>query len=321
MHLEHTSSAHELEPRDLEIFETAVRYQMYHALALLAVGWLASREAPGTAAAGWAFVIGIAPLLRLTLRHGGHRGALARCRHPAGWRRLHLTGWLLLARAAPAELRSPSPRIATPRSVPMGIPKRYDTLLQALDRWFARGSAEAGRRAWSHAGPVAPPAATAPLTSPPPTLPWSLTLCVRSRTTIADGVVERANAQVARYAAAVEGWGAPWDVDAVAEDAFDALCEEFAEEPCPALGEEGGCLIYESRPATCRMTGLGMLTHSGELLENVCPIQGAFPEYAAFPPTPFDLHRFESLSEQFDLVATQAGWVATTVAGVAGRAN
>jgi uncharacterized membrane protein YgdD (TMEM256/DUF423 family) len=48
-----------LEPRLLEVFETAVRYQMYHALALLAVAWLASRV-PGSmsTAAGWLFVAG-----------------------------------------------------------------------------------------------------------------------------------------------------------------------------------------------------------------------------------------------------------------------
>lgn len=48
-----------VEPRLLEVFETAVRYQMYHALALLAVAWVASR-APGSmsTAAGWLFVAG-----------------------------------------------------------------------------------------------------------------------------------------------------------------------------------------------------------------------------------------------------------------------
>lgn len=44
----------------LEIFETGVRYQMYHALALLAVGWAASRwPHASTHAAGWAFIVGI----------------------------------------------------------------------------------------------------------------------------------------------------------------------------------------------------------------------------------------------------------------------
>jgi len=48
-----------LEPRQLEVFETAARYQMYHALALLAVAWAASRW-PGSlvTASGWLFVAG-----------------------------------------------------------------------------------------------------------------------------------------------------------------------------------------------------------------------------------------------------------------------
>ena len=49
-----------LAPDMLAVFETAVRYQMYHALALLAVAWAAARW-PGssTALAGWLFVAGI----------------------------------------------------------------------------------------------------------------------------------------------------------------------------------------------------------------------------------------------------------------------
>jgi len=48
-----------LEPRQLEVFETAARYQMYHALALLVVAWAASRW-PGSlvSASGWLFVAG-----------------------------------------------------------------------------------------------------------------------------------------------------------------------------------------------------------------------------------------------------------------------
>ncbi|MFC1661411.1 DUF423 domain-containing protein [Gemmatimonadota bacterium] len=47
-----------LPPEALATFETAVRYQMYHALALLVVAWQ-SRRAPGADLAGWAFVTGI----------------------------------------------------------------------------------------------------------------------------------------------------------------------------------------------------------------------------------------------------------------------
>ena len=44
----------------LAIFETGVRYQMYHALALLAVAWACTKW-PGawTTASGWLFVAGI----------------------------------------------------------------------------------------------------------------------------------------------------------------------------------------------------------------------------------------------------------------------
>ncbi len=48
-----------LEPRMLEVFETGSRYQMYHALALIAAAFVASRW-PGSlaSAAGWLFLAG-----------------------------------------------------------------------------------------------------------------------------------------------------------------------------------------------------------------------------------------------------------------------
>ena len=46
-------------PEYLSVFETGARYQMYHALALLAVAWAISRGAGSTAQwAGWLFLIG-----------------------------------------------------------------------------------------------------------------------------------------------------------------------------------------------------------------------------------------------------------------------
>lgn len=48
-----------LDPAALAVFETGARYQMYHALALLAVAWAASRwPSPWIARAGWLFVLG-----------------------------------------------------------------------------------------------------------------------------------------------------------------------------------------------------------------------------------------------------------------------
>lgn len=55
------SIRHRLTPEMLDVFETAVRYQLLHALALLAAAWAAQRW-PGrsSSAAGWLFLAGIA---------------------------------------------------------------------------------------------------------------------------------------------------------------------------------------------------------------------------------------------------------------------
>jgi uncharacterized membrane protein YgdD (TMEM256/DUF423 family) len=84
----------------LAVFEVGVRYQMYHALALLAVAW-GSERWPGTAtiAAGWLFVGGTAvfsgTLYLLALTGQKWLGAIT----PLGGVALIL-GWLLLAWAA-----------------------------------------------------------------------------------------------------------------------------------------------------------------------------------------------------------------------------
>jgi uncharacterized membrane protein YgdD (TMEM256/DUF423 family) len=49
-----------LAPRALEIFEVAVRYHMYHAIAMILAGLAVAAGARGAAAAGWMFQAGIA---------------------------------------------------------------------------------------------------------------------------------------------------------------------------------------------------------------------------------------------------------------------
>jgi uncharacterized membrane protein YgdD (TMEM256/DUF423 family) len=50
----------QLEPRMLEVFETAARYQMYHALGLFGAAWLYQQtESQAAQVAGWAFLAGI----------------------------------------------------------------------------------------------------------------------------------------------------------------------------------------------------------------------------------------------------------------------
>ena len=89
-----------LVPDMLQIFEVGVRYQMYHALALLGVGSVAGRLPGGTVAvAGWLFVAGTILFSGslYALSFTGHRwlGAIT----PLGGLAF-LAGWAALAWAA-----------------------------------------------------------------------------------------------------------------------------------------------------------------------------------------------------------------------------
>lgn len=86
-----------LTPEYLGIFETAARYQMYHALALLAVAWAITRGSGSTAQwAGWLFVAGTVlfsgSLYALALTGTRWLGAIT----PLGGVAF-LAGWLCLA--------------------------------------------------------------------------------------------------------------------------------------------------------------------------------------------------------------------------------
>ncbi|MCL4847530.1 MAG: DUF423 domain-containing protein [Acidobacteria bacterium] len=92
---------HRVPPERLVTFEIGVRYHMYHALALLAVAWLAARW-PGSSlvtTAGWLFVAGVVvfsgSLYALTLTGIRALGAIT----PIGGFAF-IAGWTCLAVAA-----------------------------------------------------------------------------------------------------------------------------------------------------------------------------------------------------------------------------
>jgi uncharacterized membrane protein YgdD (TMEM256/DUF423 family) len=101
-----------LSPEMLAVFETAVRYQMYHAFGILAAGWAASRW-PGRLirTGGWLFVGGTVvfsgSLYVLSLSGERRFGAIT----PIGGLAF-LTGWLLLALGCWKQRRGGTDRIA-----------------------------------------------------------------------------------------------------------------------------------------------------------------------------------------------------------------
>lgn len=86
-------------PAEIVVFETGARYQMYHALALLAVAWVAA-QGGGTFAtvAGWAFVIGTI-LFSGTLYYLGFTGSRALVMVTPIGGLAFLIGWVALAAA------------------------------------------------------------------------------------------------------------------------------------------------------------------------------------------------------------------------------
>ncbi|HEU4684605.1 MAG TPA: YkgJ family cysteine cluster protein [Nitrospira sp.] len=90
-----------------------------------------------------------------------------------------------------------------------------------------------------------------------------------------DAVVTRAAEQIMQMEAAypllrqtpyLDGWR---DAD------IDRLVEQFRTMPCPALGHEGRCELYEHRPLVCR--SMGIPTEEGGTVQGACPVQNALP--------------------------------------------
>jgi len=139
-------------------------------------------------------------------------------------------------------------------------------------------------------------------------------------------LLARAGAAATRQRELAPEWEPPFDVRELGEAPFDELCDALAAEPCPCL-QDGACVIYEGRPAVCRMMGLGLESPDGRGLANGCPIQAEFPAYAALPARRFDLPAFETTEEAclveaglilFD-AADAAGYETTVALALAGQ--
>lgn len=190
----------------------------------------------------------------------------------------------------------------------------YPQLLATLDEWFRDGVAQAGagvvlcRRGCSECcyGPFDISAADAEMV---------VGAVSQLPTAVRSDVAARARQQVARYELVAPDWHRPWDIDAISSHEFDEISDTWYDDRCPALGDDGACLVYHSRPANCRLIGLPLLAREGGVLENACPIIDTSAAYAALAPTFFDLQAFEGAADLHDRDARDHGFVATTVAG------
>ena len=82
----------------------------------------------------------------------------------------------------------------------------------------------------------------------------------------------------------------PWLLNGIPESDWDVLMPEEDETPCLLLSDDGGCLVYEHRPMTCRLNGIPLIDVSGEEL---------FDEWCTLNFTEEDPRRFADLRFEF----------------------
>lgn len=90
-----------------------------------------------------------------------------------------------------------------------------------------------------------------------------------------EAIVARATNQVGLIEASYPSLRSTPCLDEWADSTLDAIAEQFADLPCPALGTDGSCLVYASRPITCRT--MGIPTESNGMVEGACTVQTAVP--------------------------------------------
>jgi len=164
---------------------------------------------------------------------------------------------------------------------------RYREELQRLDLWFE----DTARR---YPGVIPCRAGCSACCYGPFDISAADTLLLREGLATLDPTVREqvrisAERLLARMRELAPDWASPWDLADLGEERFDRLVESLSDVPCPLLDEHGACRLYAWRPLVCRLIGLPMMTAEGEILENACPIQEQFPDYALLDPQLFDL--------------------------------
>lgn len=88
-------------------------------------------------------------------------------------------------------------------------------------------------------------------------------------------IQEKAGAQAAGMETAFPSLSASPFLDHWPDPLIEQLVEQFADQPCPALDDDGRCAVYAFRPLTCR--SMGIPSEEAGTVEGACDIQTAIP--------------------------------------------
>lgn len=109
-------------------------------------------------------------------------------------------------------------------------------------------------------------------------------------------VIARVQPRIEAIQALWPDFTTPFVLNLHPEDEWESIMPDEDETPCPLLDDDGRCLVYESRPMTCRLHGIPMVELSGEVL---------FDEWCSENFTDCDPLKIESLRAPFNELFTQ----------------
>ena len=84
--------------------------------------------------------------------------------------------------------------------------------------------------------------------------------------TIRETVLAKARDQLVRLQSIWTDLDSPYILNYRPEEDWEELMPEDDETPCVLLGSDGRCLVYDNRPMTCRLHGIPLVDHSGEVM-------------------------------------------------------
>jgi Fe-S-cluster containining protein len=140
--------------------------------------------------------------------------------------------------------------------------KKYAELLKSVDHWFARAAASAGDAVLCGKGCSSCCRGQFDITL------LDAFFVRQGFDALADPVQEKVLSRVASQLDSLRlTWpevSPPYIINSLPEEDLNRLMPEEDPTPCPLLGDDGLCLIYENRPMTCRLHGIPLIDISAE---------------------------------------------------------
>ena len=83
-----------------------------------------------------------------------------------------------------------------------------------------------------------------------------------------DPALQKARERLAAIQTHWSDFAPPYILNYRPEEEWEILMPDDDETPCPLLGSDGRCLVYDFRPMTCRLHGLPLVDVSGEVMHD-----------------------------------------------------